>query len=260
MEVEVDGLVSFARFEKTRVGGLGGWGAADVARHRAWQRDNAEEGCVRPSVRFDVFKRDGFSCGYCGRKPPAVTLEVDHIIPRVEGGGDDVENLVTSCWDCNRGKGAVPLDQDPDAIPSVADRTEIVREREQQLRAYHEAKAEEAARRDEQFNRVWNYWFELAGYSELPKWEVPWESSVRKYIDELGPDDVMEAMRIADERFPRIGQNTVKYFIGVCKRKVAEEEGRVKFCTYCGKRIILEPTDDKFADWHHVSCAEKANA
>ena len=30
-------------------------------------------------MRFDVFKRDGFQCQYCGSTPPSVVLEVDHI-------------------------------------------------------------------------------------------------------------------------------------------------------------------------------------
>lgn len=82
--------------------------------------------------RFEVFKRDNFTCRYCGRgvssedlpvlkksDDPAldelmvqmklakyeVTLEVDHVIPRSRGGGDDMGNLVTACRDCNRGKG-----------------------------------------------------------------------------------------------------------------------------------------------------------
>ena len=83
--------------------------------------------------RFEVFKRDNFTCQYCGRSvssedlpvlkksnDPAldelmvqlklakygVILEVDHIIPLNRGGGDDMDNLVTACKDCNRGKGA----------------------------------------------------------------------------------------------------------------------------------------------------------
>lgn len=55
-------------------------------------------------VRFEVFKRDGFRCTYCGQNPPQVVLEVDHIIPRANGGKDEIGNLTTSCFDCNRGK------------------------------------------------------------------------------------------------------------------------------------------------------------
>lgn len=55
-------------------------------------------------TRFEIFKRDGFTCQYCNRKPPEVTLEIDHIIPVAKKGTDDPLNLLTSCEDCNRGK------------------------------------------------------------------------------------------------------------------------------------------------------------
>lgn len=37
-------------------------------------------------TRFDVFKRDQFRCQYCGRTPPTVVLEVDHVVPVAENG------------------------------------------------------------------------------------------------------------------------------------------------------------------------------
>jgi len=61
------------------------------------------------SIRFEVFKRDMFTCQYCGRKAPDVILEVDHIKPVAKGGNNSIENLVSSCWDCNHGKGAKEL-------------------------------------------------------------------------------------------------------------------------------------------------------
>lgn len=62
--------------------------------------------------RFEIFKRDRFMCQYCGRIAPNVVLEVDHIIPICEGGENEVANLVTSCFDCNRGKGKLKLSDD----------------------------------------------------------------------------------------------------------------------------------------------------
>jgi hypothetical protein len=53
---------------------------------------------------MEVFKRDSFTCQYCGRKPPEVILECDHIVAVAKGGGDDMLNLTTACFDCNRGK------------------------------------------------------------------------------------------------------------------------------------------------------------
>ena len=55
-------------------------------------------------VRFEVLKRDNFTCQYCGRKPPEIKLQVDHIIPVSRGGKDVMENLRAACWDCNIGK------------------------------------------------------------------------------------------------------------------------------------------------------------
>lgn len=53
---------------------------------------------------------------YCGRKTPAVILEVDHVVPLSDGGRDEIENLATSCWDCNRGKGATSLGVLPESV------------------------------------------------------------------------------------------------------------------------------------------------
>ncbi|MDY6127015.1 HNH endonuclease [Anaerococcus sp.] len=55
-------------------------------------------------TRFEVFKRDAFTCQYCGRSVPDVILEVDHIKPVSKGGDNEMINLITSCRDCNRGK------------------------------------------------------------------------------------------------------------------------------------------------------------
>lgn len=66
---------------------------------------------MKKSLRFEVFARDGFICQYCGSRPPDVVLEVDHIHPVSRGGTDDILNLTTSCYDCNRGKRAKILNQ-----------------------------------------------------------------------------------------------------------------------------------------------------
>jgi hypothetical protein len=60
-------------------------------------------------LRFEIFKRDNFTCQYCGRKPLSCEIEVDHKTPVCKGGKDSASNLVTSCVDCNTGKGKIPL-------------------------------------------------------------------------------------------------------------------------------------------------------
>lgn len=54
--------------------------------------------------RFLVFKRDQFSCVMCGRSGVGVKLEVDHKIPISKCGTNNIDNLQTLCFECNRGK------------------------------------------------------------------------------------------------------------------------------------------------------------
>jgi HNH endonuclease len=60
-------------------------------------------------LRFEVFKRDGFTCQYCGAQPPLAVLVCDHIDPVKLGGKTTIDNLITSCEKCNQGKGATPI-------------------------------------------------------------------------------------------------------------------------------------------------------
>lgn len=59
---------------------------------------------VSARLRFEIFERDGFRCQYCGSSGQDVVLEVDHVRPISRGGGDEPDNLLTACFDCNRGK------------------------------------------------------------------------------------------------------------------------------------------------------------
>ena len=68
------------------------------------RRRQAERSKMTNAMRVDVLRRDGHRCKFCGAGPPAVTLEVDHIIPVSRGGLTQMSNLQTLCSDCNQGK------------------------------------------------------------------------------------------------------------------------------------------------------------
>ncbi len=60
----------------------------------------------RPRVKLskrEVFRRDNYTCQYCGRQTTHLTI--DHLVPRHRGGGHRWDNLVTACPACNRRKG-----------------------------------------------------------------------------------------------------------------------------------------------------------
>lgn len=67
---------------------------------------------ISKRMRFEVLKRDMFTCQYCGKQPPDTVLHMDHIKPVSKGGKNTVLNLVTSCVDCNLGKSNVELSDD----------------------------------------------------------------------------------------------------------------------------------------------------
>lgn len=83
-------------------------------------------------LRFEIFKRDSFTCQYCGKKSPNVILEVDHIEPVSKGGKNDILNLVTSCFDCNRGKTDKTLG-DSSVVEKQRQQLELLQERREQL-------------------------------------------------------------------------------------------------------------------------------
>lgn len=78
-------------------------GAGDHGRKRCSMSKHSN-GRVSLSRRFEVLKRDQFTCQYCGKS--GCKLEVDHVVPVSKGGADTIENLRTACFDCNRGKSA----------------------------------------------------------------------------------------------------------------------------------------------------------
>ena len=87
---------------------------------------------VSKKVRFEVFKRDSFTCQYCGKSAPDVVLEVDHIKPVANNGSNDIFNLITSCMECNNGKGAREL-TDRQEIHKQMEDMKVLSERRNQL-------------------------------------------------------------------------------------------------------------------------------
>jgi hypothetical protein len=55
--------------------------------------------------RYNIYARDRCICQYCCRRLPRQELNLDHVIPRSQGGTSVWENVVCSCHECNRRKG-----------------------------------------------------------------------------------------------------------------------------------------------------------
>jgi len=173
-------------------------------------------------TRFDVFKRDGFACQYCGRTPPSTTLEIDHIVAVASGGNNSESNLLTSCMDCNRGKSDGSLKQVPPSLASqIADR----KERFAQVEEYNRFLLEQRARDEQVIIELGYYWHDKY-MKEKGKWVFGQDrtNSLRIFLKHLAPVEIMDAMDVAHGKFScRIDDEhykTWKYFCGVSWRKI----------------------------------------
>lgn len=88
---------------------------------------------VPESIRQRVREAAGDRCGYCLSPQRCVMgkLEVEHIIPRSQGGSNDESNLWLSCGLCNRYKGTQITGVDPltgETVPLFNPRTHVWRE------------------------------------------------------------------------------------------------------------------------------------
>jgi hypothetical protein len=176
-------------------------------------------------TRFEVFKRDKFTCQYCGRRPPEVVLEVDHIHPRVEGGTDDIHNLTTACLPCNRGKAGIPLDNLAPALDELEVLEGVQEMLERMMNLRRSAAVAEAKRdyEDEAIDTVHGWWLDCWPWG--PRFERP---SVRQFVQQLDMEDLRAAVDATYRRSMRRDKESLgsaeifRYFCGVCRNMIRE--------------------------------------
>jgi len=169
---------------------------------------------ISKKVRFEIFKRDNFACQYCGSTPPSVILEIDHIHPVSKGGTNSEDNLVTSCFDCNRGKSATSLKSIP---KSLSEKSALIKEKESQLKAYRAILKSRNSRLSRDANRVdkiIGLYFNSATMTITFK-----EDMKRTFLSKLSIDEVENAMHIACARMDN-AEEALRYFCGICWRRI----------------------------------------
>jgi hypothetical protein len=163
-------------------------------------------------TRFEIFKRDCFTCQYCGAHPPEAVLVVDHIVAVAAGGMNDDTNLVTSCENCNQGKS----DRSLSVVPqSLASRALEIEEREAQLIGYQEIMQSRRDRIESECWRVIQVW-KGQSVETFPRDDF---RSVKVFVEKLGFDFVLEAMELAVAA-PIPYARTFRYFCAVCWNRI----------------------------------------
>ena len=144
-------------------------------------------------LRFEVFKRDKFTCQYCGRAAPDVTLHVDHVEPVAAGGETTLLNLVTACADCNLGKGPRALSDDSVVVKqrSQLDHLQERREQVEMMIAWQRGLVAEAHDALGELAAFWNDLISGYAINEFGK------DLLRKWARTFTAEQLCEAMRTA---------------------------------------------------------------
>jgi DNA replication protein DnaD len=147
---------------------------------------------INKRKRFEVFARDGFVCMYCGKTPPDAILEVDHIIPKSKGGDDELINLTTSCFDCNRGKSNIKLDT-VTTRPDIGNIKAELAEQLEEMKQYYAVKNELQGEQEKHFNKVLDYWYEnVSSYMSNKQ-----QASIRVFLNDFDFEEIINAIDIA---------------------------------------------------------------
>ena len=165
---------------------------------------------ISKKIRFEVFKRDAFTCQYCGNHPPAIILEPDHIDPVANGGTNDMDNLITACFDCNRGKAARLLTDIP---KSLIEKGDEIKERELQIKGYQKLMKSVRSRLDRDSLQVCAiYELYIDGMTLTPASL----KTVRTFLKKLDVQEVMDAMENACTKPSIKRRQEFNYFCGIC--------------------------------------------
>src|SRR5205823_6933154 len=184
---------------------------------------------ISKSLRFEVFKRDSFTCQYCGRKAPDVLLDVDHIEALSKGGTDDLLNLIASCKDCNSGKSDKRLSE-----TTVLDRQraqlEELQERREQIDMMFQWQKGLLELQDEVTGRLHDIWAQhVPGYTLNDNGLRELKKLARTY----SVDEIVAAIRIAAEQYIDFRDGALtkdsvelawKKLTGICRMRRLEEQ------------------------------------
>lgn len=174
----------------------------------------AQRKALSKKLRFEVFKRDNFTCQYCGAKAPDAILEVDHITPVSKGGTNNILNLITACKGCNSGKTNIPL-SDYSAVSKQRKQAEEMQERREMIKLMSKWQVELREEEDMEINEIDDLlyiFYPGNGLSENGR------LTIRRLIKRFGYRQVYEAAEIAFTKY-QTAQQAINKLGGICYNK-----------------------------------------
>ena len=179
---------------------------------------------VSKRLRYEVFRRDGHRCIYCGAGSKEAKLTIDHVVPEALGGTDDVGNLVAACSDCNAGKSSVNADEE-----FVAKVNEDATRWQRAMAAAVRIRRVESEARSADIKAVedsWNQWTVTQSGKKVPM-PVDWRTSVESLlVAGLPIEDLVRLISVAMQAKTRTNMDFPewRYYMGCCKRVLGDIE------------------------------------
>ena len=177
---------------------------------------------VSRRLRFEILRRDGYTCRYCGAQAPDAKLTVDHVVPTTLGGGDDPRNLVTACHECNAGKTSIA----PDAV-IVADVDATVMLFAQAMERVAAARIRDRELLQAGLDHFDQEWLKWHNYADKPlARDRSWPETVERFLGlGLELEDLTHFIGVAmRSRADNQDTNTWRYFCGCCWREVTTRQ------------------------------------
>lgn len=199
----------------------------------------AKRKSISKKMRFEVFKRDKFTCQYCGKSAPDVVLEVDHIKPVAKGGTNDIMNLITSCMECNRGKSDKELSDDS-VVKKQQRQIQELSERREQLEMMLEWRESMRDIHDYSLEKAMEIFHECTGYSINENGQ----NKISKWIKEFSLEEVLDAIDIAISAYYNGDHESTEIVFskipGICyNRRVQKTDKRNYYYNYIVKAMDM---------------------
>lgn len=178
---------------------------------------------VSRRLRFEVLRRDNYTCQYCGASAPDAVLTVDHVIPTALGGGDEPNNLVTACQDCNSGKSSMPADA---PIVEAVDAAALLWAKAiEQVNAQRQAQMVDLDLVLNEFGAMWTDrapWAAQGNYSGQP---TDWASTIQTFVENgITIDDLTHYMDVAFSARSVANRDRWRYFCGCIWKELGKRQ------------------------------------
>ncbi len=219
---------------------------------------------ISKKTRFEIFKRDSFTCQYCGAAAPDVVLQVDHINPVAGGGDNDLMNLITACDPCNAGKSARRLD-DNTIIAKQKAQLDVLNERREQLemmlqwrQAMSDLDGGYVAVLEAKFKEETGFDFSDFGRSEAKKWLKrhglegllnSLEGALQTYYKGGDPDDADRNRELASKAFnmiPRVAAAQTRNADKPWMKDLFYIRAIIRNRMYCNERVAIDLLEQAF--------------